>query len=288
MLCVCVRARVSGRGLVWMGTPLYIPYARGGLDPPEQVWARAAHWAAAWQTLGGLQDVHVLARLESTCAAFRERAPSSCACSVRSPLPRELTTRNARMHFKYGDQILYNNFGLAYAQAAGYSVIAFVDIDERPGTFPVANIVREIQDGHRHLALLFMRTSLCRACPDSLRTMWKAEAAGHCANVSGQGLTKPIGSPQHLQWVAVHDAYQRGQRPPARGWEYRDSGHQLATCLLHPVPVMGSDFERHSARSRFWNGEHWVLRPSRMQTSAFESPARLYHWPELEATEFHM
>ena len=78
-----------------------------------------------------------------------QRAPAGCMCSVQAIEHRAYTTR----HKLHKDQIAYNNLGLAFAQAARYAAVAFVDVDERPGNFGLA---RAVDHELRHKQLPFL------------------------------------------------------------------------------------------------------------------------------------
>jgi hypothetical protein len=234
------------RKLVWVGTPLFDPGTRE--DPTAlssaraDAWMRARHWVAAWQA-AGFAHVHVLGRSAEICAAFLQWAPAGCMCSVCAEHAAYTT-----QHQTHKDQIAYNNVGLALAQAARYGVVAFVDMDERPGNFGLARAVEsELRQKQLPYFLAYMRVSYCSACPTPAT---HNNLCHPMAKVLGK--TKPIAVPHRLQWVSVHgaSARQRTKSDPHHTWHATG----WSTCLLHPIPIMRAKWERSAARRLWWSG----------------------------------
>ena len=293
------------RGLVWVGNPVYMPSfgdERVSARPTADAGLRErfAHWTQAWQA-AGLADVHMLALSEATCSGFRSIGLRNFWCTVRAPLCGKdcygandadliraspnvlaLVVRNVLSNRmspgKANEQALYNNLGLVYAQAAAYGVVAFVDIDERPGAFPLASAIADLRHRRSAVALLFHQSSRCAACPSSHADYL---ARSDCVRQGG-AVTKPVAVPSRLSWVAVHDAYEVDRAPSddpsATGWDFRNDSFRYATCLLHPIPLLGGSYERSAKRARYWNGTAFDVRPLRAWTTTFEAPPELYGW----------
>lgn len=246
------------RSLVWVATPLFEPSGREDPLPLSSAradaWTRARQWAAAWQA-AGFAHVHVLARSTDICAAFLQRAPAGCMCSVQAIEHRAYTTR----HKLHKDQIAYNNLGLAFAQAARYAAVAFVDVDERPGNFGLARAVdHELRHKQLPFLLAYMRVSQCAACP----TPATVQHSCHPGVLELGGATKPIAVPHRVQWVSVHyvtaKPTSKGGAPEAQEASVRlglrPASWAWSTCLLHPIPIMRGKYERSAARDRWWGG----------------------------------
>ena len=252
---------------------------------------------AAWQAVG-IHDVNMIALNAATCDGFLSLRLRGVSCDTRPRLcsecyadggrgnpsseERSLVVRNSLRGIytsHANEQALYNNLGLVYAQAAGYGVVAFVDLDERPGAFPMAGAIRRLRTSQPPVPLIlaFMHSNVCTACPTSLSDFRRG---GSCASANLGGAAKPIGVPHLLSWVQVHDAYEHGRTPSlvpsTMGYDYRTESFAFATCLLHPVPVLGGDHARKAAR--YWNGSGWNAQPLRAFTSFHETPPELYGW----------
>lgn len=113
----------GSRNLVWTGAPVFTPRCR------HVSWTRVAAWAEQWRK-AGFHDLVVHARESSFCRGLRSRGlgcvyrPSHVADSALSVLqPRGHVERR-----DYSDQSWNNMVGLAQARAAGYGMVAFVDL----------------------------------------------------------------------------------------------------------------------------------------------------------------
>jgi len=230
-----LRENGGSRAAVWTGTALF------ELPCHRLVWQKLVVWVAAWQA-AGFQDIVLHARDAQMCETLKEHLQGAkCMPTPSQPgsFP-DVPQANDVMR-DYLDQALLNMVGLVQTRAAGYKLIAFVDVDELP---PVS--VEPLKDALAALAAeeqwshtsVFVRQSVCspRYCPKSRSELMDALASGKCNGTQllhGAGnvppldtVTKVIGVPARMTSVKVHSA------APGLGV---GAAHQFAACLQHPV-----------------------------------------------------
>lgn len=219
------------RNLVWTGAPAFTPRCK------RMSWTKVATWAEQWRK-ANFSDLVVHVREHSLCRGLRNHG---IQCVSRPAFPSEspnafYTPRGRIERRDYSEQSWNNMVGLAQARAAGYSTVAFIDIDELPpvqgdiASFLAA--IAQLRASDEAYASVFFRPTLCSRCPANskeLVDLSRSKACNSSALWSGERLkisvAKVIGIPSRMRSIEVHSAEPAPPLP-----------RKYVGCLQHPAP----------------------------------------------------
>ena len=114
-------------------------------------------------------------------------------------------------------------------QAANASVVAFVDIDEKPG-WAARNALRHVAAGTVSYTRLFFRTEACLRgfCPASEGDIQRAARNGTCdPALAGAGNWKVFADPHALSSMVVHEGTVNAHLQDQLAWQHSGA------CLEH-------------------------------------------------------
>ena len=230
----------DSRALVWTGAPAFLPPCR------RLSVQRVRSWAAQWRR-AGFEDVIVHVREPAVCrhlGTHLQQSEHRVGCIVRKSIlaPVENATIHGRAERRdYSDQGWHNMLGLALARVAGYSSVAFVDLDELPpkpfeaasGTLRARLQEQLMASDVQAWTSFFFRPHACDRCPTSSKELVEMLGTGAC-NASTLGwagdklrmsVTKVFGIPSRMTSIDVHSAEPAVPLP-----------RKYSACLEHPAP----------------------------------------------------